>query len=520
MRMKDGARTAVIDLGSGSFRLVVYALERSGAGMSFWHRTDEIYEPVRIAEGMSKTGELQERPIDRALAALDVFAHFCAASGLEGGEIDAVATAAIREASNRERFLALASERAGLSVRVLSGAEEARYGYLAAVNTTTLADGCVLELGGGSMQVARVSGRRLERVRSWPLGTVNLTERFLADRGPAAAGDLERLRGMLRSELGGELGGCGGGRMVGLGGTVRNIADALSRRAQAAIGSVQGAPIGREALAALIDDLAGLPASERSLPGIKPARGDVILAGAIALEVALECSQADAIEATEAGLREGIFFERMLAGGEPLLEDVRRSAVLNLAARYGADGRHAEHVARLALSALEQLRALGVHAADAQEGELLWAAAMLHDIGMAVDYDDHHRHSRYLILHAGLPGFDQRELALIAQCVRYHRKDIPTPGPFRSLLGKRERALLLRLVALLRLAEDLERARDQAVGELTLRSSSEGIVLELHGEGTLALQRWAAARESRLFARAFGQKLIVASAPSRALERA
>lgn len=510
--MQDGARVAVIDLGSNSFRLVVYATERSGTGMRFWHRTDEIYEPVRLAEGMSQTGALQPHPIDRALGALEVFAHFCAASGLEAREIDAVATAAIREASNREQFLALAAERSGLSVRVLSGAEEARYGYLAAVNTTTLADGCVLELGGGSMQIAKVAGRQLERVRSWPLGAVNLTERFLPERGPARSGALERLRKHLRTELGGELGSCRGGRVVGLGGTVRNIADALSRRAQAATGSVQGAPIGRSELGALIEELGALPASERAqLPGIKPARADVILAGAIALEIVLECSHSEAIEATEAGLREGIFFERLLAGGEPLLADVRRSAVLNLAARYGADGRHAEHVARLALATLEQLCSLGVHCADPQEQELLWAAAMLHDIGMAVDYDDHHRHSRYLILHAGLPGFSQRELALIAQCVRYHRKDTPALGPFRGLLGKEDRALLLRLVALLRLAEDLERARDQAVHTLALRLSPDGIVLELFGEGTLAVQRWAAAREGKLFARAFGRDLIVAS---------
>jgi exopolyphosphatase/guanosine-5'-triphosphate,3'-diphosphate pyrophosphatase len=520
MVMDDGSRLAVIDLGSNSFRLVVYALERSATGMRFWHRSDEIYEPVRIAEGMSSSGELQPEPIDRALGALEVFAHFCAASGLRGQEIDAVATAAIREARNREQFLAVAEQRSGLSVRVLTGAQEAHYGYLAAVNTTTLAEGCVLELGGGSVQIARVAKRRLARASSWPLGAVNLTERFLPERGPVRAQSLQRLRKHLHSELGKELSGCSGGRLVGLGGAVRNIADALARRAQVATASIQGALIAPLQLGGLIEELAALPASERArVPGIKPARGDVILAGAIVLEAALELSQADALEATEAGLREGIFFERMLEGGQPLLGDVRRSAVMNLAARYGAEGPHAEHVAKLALSAQDQLAALGIHAADSQERELLWAAAMLHDIGMAVDYDDHHRHSRYLILHAGLPGFSQTELALIAQCVRYHRKDTPAPGPFRALFGKRERALLLRLVALLRLAEDLERARDQAVEELVLRQSPQGIVLELSGQGALAVQRWAAAREGELFARAFGPRLIVASPRPLAIDR-
>ena len=76
--MKPGERLAVIDLGSNSFRLVVFS-----AGASWWRRTDEIYEPVRIGEGLAASGRLGAAPIERALATMDVFAHFCAASGLE-----------------------------------------------------------------------------------------------------------------------------------------------------------------------------------------------------------------------------------------------------------------------------------------------------------------------------------------------------------------------------------------------------------------------------------------------------
>ena len=142
----------------------------------------------------------------------------------------------------------------------------------------------------------------------------------------------------------------------------------------------------------------------------------------------------DRVEVTEAGLREGVFFERHLAPADPpLIDDVRRSSVLNLAARYRMDVPHTRHVARLALSMFDQLAALGLHPGDPRERELLWAACMLHDIGMSVDYDDHHKHSRYLILSARLPGFSPSEVAIIAQATRYHRKDMPTPGPLRAL---------------------------------------------------------------------------------------
>src|SRR5271167_1181223 len=110
--MQPEERLAVIDLGSNSFRLVVFM-----AHDGFWKRTDEIYEPVRIGEGLAATGRLGEQPIERALATLDVFAHFCRAGGLGADAVDAVATSAIRDAENTERFLARAREQTGLPIR-------------------------------------------------------------------------------------------------------------------------------------------------------------------------------------------------------------------------------------------------------------------------------------------------------------------------------------------------------------------------------------------------------------------
>ena len=104
-----------------------------------------------------------------------------------------------------------------------------------------------------------------------------------------------------------------------------------------------------------------------------------------------------------------------------------------------------------------------MHDGDKRERELLWAAAILHDIGTAVDYDDHHKHSRYLILNAGLPGFSPRETALIGQAARYHRKGRPGLGEFAPLARKGDEELLARCAAVLRVAEQLERARDQTV---------------------------------------------------------
>jgi len=578
--MKSCERLAVIDLGSNSFRLVVFT-----ATEGWWQRSDEIYQVVRIGEGMAATGRLGEEPMQRALATLDVFAHFCEAAGLSmaparglarakkngsslvgakkesnahrsgagASAVDAVATSAIRDAENAKAFLAEARKRTQLPIRVLSREQEARYGYLAAVNSTTLSDGCMLDLGGGSMQLVGVRDRRAHESGSWRVGAVRMTERFLPNGGPAKPRQLEALREHVATELQSATWlPKTGRRLVGIGGTVRGLAAVAQRAEGLPSNGVQGMTVTREALREIVERLAALPPSERaSVPGVKPARADLILAGAVVLEGALRAGGFDALEATEAGLREGVFFERhlskeegpsrstgTLASGEraggvqiigqppfgqlrhplgdpahpdepPLFENVRRASVENLAARYGVDRAHTQHVATLALGMFDQLARMGLHEGDAQERELLWAACMLHDIGMSVDYDDHHKHSRYLILSAGLPGYSPKEVAIVAQAARYHRKGMPDPGPLAALFGAGDVARLNRCAVLLRLAEDLERSRDQLVKDTLLSAENGSVQLRLLAEGGSAVPRWAAGRESELFARAFDKTLSV-----------
>jgi exopolyphosphatase/guanosine-5'-triphosphate,3'-diphosphate pyrophosphatase len=388
-----------------------------------------------------------------------------------------------------------------------------------------------------------------------------MSERFLPANGPAKRRQIEELRDHVASELGqagwlaeagGALRGSAGAagrpprglrstdapaasrRLVGLGGTVRNLAAAAQRAAGLPSNGVQGMVIDQQALEELVQRLAALPAAERaSVPGIKPARADLILAGAVVLQGVMRAGGFDALETTEAGLREGVFFERLLGQRDPpMFSDVRRTSVLNLAARYDVDSAHTTHVAALALGMFDELARLGLHGGDAHERELLWAACMLHDIGMSVDYDDHHKHSRYLILNGGLPGFSPVEVAIVAQAARYHRKGMPEPGPLAPLFGPGDAARLDRCAVLLRLAEDLERSRDQLVrgtrftlidpSAKDVAADGDGasdagfgqggrVELRLIAEGESAVPRWAAGRETELFARAFRRGLSVAA---------
>lgn len=498
---------AVIDMGSNSFRLVVFQYEPD----SWWSLADEIREPTRVSAGMGEEGVLQPEPMERAVRTAGVFASFLSASGVE--RVDAVATSAIRDAPNRDELTAAIRARTGLRVRVISGAEEAWYGYLAIANSTTLTEGFGIDVGGGSVQLMRIADRRLAEAESVRLGAVRVSELFLPDEdaGPKQLKALRKHVNRTLSEF--EWWGGDGGRLAGIGGTVRNLAAAAQKRLELRDVDVQGFELTRDALEELIELLVARPAAKRgSIRGIKPDRADVILGGAVVLAAAMDRGGFGTLEVTEAGLREGIFFERLLKGRDPpLLEDVRRESVENLAHRFRTDDAHVAHVAALSLEMFDGLAQAGLHDLEPGDRELLWAACMLHDIGVTIDYDDHHRHSHYLIVNTGLPGYSPRELELIALIARWHRKGSPDATQLGALRRPGDEERLLLLCGIIRLAEQLERSRDRSVAHVTLERRKRGVVLHArtNGSGDDGVALWSAQRNTGLLTEAIGEYVEV-----------
>jgi exopolyphosphatase / guanosine-5'-triphosphate,3'-diphosphate pyrophosphatase len=499
-------RLAVADLGSNSWRLVVYGYE---PGTPWWSPVDEIREAVRVGAGMGSDGVLQPDRIDRALHTAAVFASFCRASGIR--QVEAVATSAIRDAVNGGDLLGAIRERTGLQPRVISGREEARYGWLAIANSTTIEDGFGLDIGGGSIQAMRLEGRQLVDAESLPLGSVRVSEEFLPGEKASAKG-MKALRKRVESELG-ELGWWeGGGRLVGIGGTIRNLAAAAMRNAELPLMDPQGFHLDRDGLEELIDLLADRPASKRGdVRGIKPDRGDVILGGALVLAAALDSGGFESIEVTEAGLREGVFFERLL-GKRELFDDVRSESVENLAHRFNSEPEHVRRVAALSRDVFDGLAAAGLHDYGDAERELLWAAGVLHDIGTAIDYEDHHRHSHYLILNAGLPGFDPREVLLIGLMARYHRKGEPDASELGDLAQDGDEDRLRLLCAIIRLAEQLERSRDGAIRSVDVAAVNGRVTLapDADPQADTTVPIWAARQNADLLAEALDREVEIA----------
>ncbi len=501
-------RLAVIDCGSNSFRLVVFTYTDD-----WWKRTDEIHEAVRIGEGLDASGELQPEPMERALETLELYAHFCRATGIEdgppGGHIGHPRCAATRRSSSSRPARA-----PGLEVEVLSGEEEARYGYLAAINSTTLSEGVVLDLGGGSLQLTRVEDRQARDARSWPLGAVRMTERFLPGEPAKRKQPCARCATTWPAELEPPpRGWATAGRLTGIGGTVRNLAAAAQLAAGLPSYGIQGFRITRDALDGLIEQL------RRDDAG-RARRGP----GHQALARRPHPGRRGGGRRGDGGRR---LRRRRGHRGRPARGRVLRHAARRRAAAVRRrppapacatsppsttpTSTHADHVARLALDMWDALAAAGLHRGDPEERELLWATAILHDIGMAVDYDDHHKHSRYLILNAGLPGFSPREAALIGQAARYHRKGTPGLGEFAPLARSGDAELLNRIAVMVRLAEQLERSRDQSVRAADVDVRNGVVELRLRADEDVTIARWAAERQADVFRAAFGRDLAVSA---------
>jgi len=498
--MPNERTRAVIDMGSNSFRLVIY---RYVPG--HWFRlVDEIREPVRLSEHVID-GRIGPAALARAERAAHLYAAYCDAAGIH--TVDVVATSAVRDAVNQREVLDVLSV-GRLAVRVLSAEQESWYGYLGVVNGSTLADGWFVDLGGGSVQVGRVDGRRLTRSMSAPLGAVRLTEAFLTG-DQRDAKQIAALRTHVRKALKAYEWIGGNGRIVGIGGALRTLAVMQQRAARGPLIDPNGHRMSRAALAATIDQLTALPASQRyRLAGLRPDRGDIILAAALTIDEVMRAVGSDVLEVCGQGLREGVFLEHYLAPADPpLLPDVRRCSVINAAESFGFEREHAEQIARVALMGFDATAAVGLHPGDPEERELLWAAAMLHDVGVLVDYSAHHRHSEYLVLNAGLPGFLHREIALISSMVRGHRKGIPSLEAYRAILEPGDEEIFDRGVALLRLAEQLERAKAGQVRDLRCRLTESGLEFEVDCVGDPSLAVWSAEQEAEFLERVFGHRV-------------
>jgi len=504
-RAADDQRIAAIDIGSNSIRQIVADVSPTGA----IRVVDEMKAAPRLGAGVEESGELSDTSMQSAVEALGRMAVL--AKQLGCSRIEAVATSAVRDASNGATFLGLVRRHTGLRVRLLDGREEARLSFMSALAHFELGSGrvVVMDIGGGSLELVLAAEGIVERLFSLPFGAIRMTEQFL--RGSGGRRNVRKLRRVVRDEIRDSvpLRDWRGAQCIGSGGTFTNLASMLvARQGTPTARSVHGTLVSRVDLEHLLDLLQDMTPAERlGVPGLSPARADIIVAGlAVAAETMARLDSRD-LQVSAFGIREGLLLET--ARVTPSIADpgeARERSMLEFAQRCHYEEPHAHAVRDLALQLFDQIGArLGC---QPEERSLLADAALLHDVGYHINYDKHHKHSYHLILHATLLGLSPDDQVVVANVARYHRGAPPKKSHRNfSALAKPLRRRITRLSALLRLADGLDRGHVGAVAGVKTRWGSKSLrvtVIAREGAGPLRLELWGASRKSELLSQEAG----------------
>jgi exopolyphosphatase/guanosine-5'-triphosphate,3'-diphosphate pyrophosphatase len=498
-RPAEGIRIAAIDIGSNSIRQIVADVSPTGSIRII----DEMKAAPRLGAGLSRSGKLSAASMRHALDAVQRMATL--ARQLGAARIHVVATSAVREADNRRDFLDLVREETGLKVRLLTGEDEARLSFRSALAHFDLAvrRAVVMDIGGGSLELALSADGLVERLESFPFGALRLTEEFLGERPRPKK--LKRLRAKVREGIRGVLPvrDWRGALLIGSGGTFTNLgAMHLAARGLPFDGRVHGTQVPREEIEHLLDTLLASSRTERAgIPGLNPDRSDIILAGlAVAAEVMARI-EAREVTVSGYGIREGLLLESARVTPAPADPgEARERSVRLFAERCHYEQPHAEHVQKLALQLFDTLgRRLGC---DPSERAILSDAALLHDVGYHIGHVRHHKHSFHLIAHAELLGVSPVEQILIAHVARYHRGAAPKlrHRDFGQL-DTPARRKIRRLAAILRLADGLDRGHAGAVRQVKVRWLKRAVRVTLlpHTRATsLRLEVWGASRKAGL----------------------
>lgn len=503
-------RCAGMDVGSNAFRLVIAEFKSP----TKYKVLDRVRVPVRLGDSVFRSQRIDDATME---AALDAFRDF--RRKMEEHEVvlhRAVATSATREAKNRGAFLERVHSETGLELEMIQGTEEARLVALGVRSKLALERGLsmILDVGGGSSEIAILGHGQILVVESHDVGGVRLLER-------AGDGPPERVYRMVRATLDSSrfpildffrrrpL-----QRLVGTGGNIEALAEITSSNGGSrANGDRPPARVTVPRLTRTLSQLAKLDPEERAKEyDLRPDRADVIVPAGAIFEYVAKRVRAKEIWVPFVGLVDGVLIDvahTARAEGKKVLEiSQTRNSVVAIMKKYDVEPKHANRVAALAVSLFDQLESL--HELGKRDRLLLELAALLHEVGNFISASGHHRHSYYIISQSPILGVTENELQVVANVARYHRKAPPDSSheAYAELSSKDQDRVRL-LAAILRVADALDHDHRQRVGTVRAKPRGSELRLKVRTRGDVTLDEWSVKDKGDLFEQEFGLKPVV-----------
>lgn len=509
--MTELVRLGIVDMGSNAIRMMVVEV---APGRTVPAVLDSQRLPVRLGRDVFHGGKIPEPTVRAVVDAFRRFRAGCDRAGVK--HIRAVATSAMRDARNRDVVIDQVREASGIEIEVISGTEEAYLLGLGVQSRVDLREGrsLLVDVGGGSVEVLLVEKGQVVNASSYRLGALRMLQAFSASANNGE-GFVELMQRHLRSLEQRIVGRFGDGRIdryVATGGNIDSLADLLATRG--AVRRSEGTDcVLLEDLRRECADLALLSYAERmEKKGLKPDRADTILPAGLVYQRLGEIAGVDRILVPRVGIKEGLLKELVdghlgsFSAADHV--DTVLSACRAMGHKYHFEAAHAEAVMGLARQVFDQTHEL--HGLDARARVLLDAASLLHDIGTTVNNAGHHKHSHYLIRSSEIVGLTGEEQEIVALLARYHRKAAPSREheDFAGLRRK-ERLVVERLAAILRVADALDRQHAGVVHSVNLRVKEDVVELKpVLAEGQtsrLTLEKRAVEEKGELFLQVFGK---------------
>jgi exopolyphosphatase/guanosine-5'-triphosphate,3'-diphosphate pyrophosphatase len=504
---------AAIDIGSSAIRMDVAEIRSDGTIRIL----DSLKKGVQLGQEAFTDGHLSQETIRAACDALRDFKKVMDTYGVV--RYRAVATSAVRESSNSETFLDRLLMSTGLDVEVIDGSEENRLTLSAVMDSLregpdlSKAKSVLVEVGGGSTDVAVLSEGELQQSGTFPVGSVRLRAGV-----PSGSAKREQQVRLLKRQIVGAVANLkremeirDAAYCIALGGDVRFAARILKAAGQNSRLSL----IPKETFAEFVDSLSRLTidglVQKYSIPYLD---AETLAPALLVYLQILKETQAQEIIISDASIRAGILQELEPAEQGKRLKRLAvqiLSAARSLGRKYHYDESHAERVRELSARIFDELkteqRMTDTHRL------YLEVAALLHDIGLFVSPRSHHKHSYYLISSSELFGLRKRELELVANIARYHRRALPQRSHVSFVsLDRDERMIVSKLAAILRVANALDKDHMQKIMDLKISREGDQIVLMVQNVSDLAMGRMALANRSDLFTEIFGKKIILREA--------
>ncbi len=508
----NAGTVAVIEIGSTGIRLLVANVRPNGS----YEILENAGKPSSLGRDAFTTGSVSREATHECIAVLRGFREILRTYGIEPLNARVVAMSAIRDAENRDAFVDRVAMRTGFKVLIVEDIEENHYMYLAVQHALgddaryfARSNSIILEVGGGSTELMLLRRGKIIAAHSLRLGTVRVEEQVKAASGSGAY--LMRILGdNVRTVCAGleeDLKLASIRHFMVIGSDARFAAQIVGTE-----GRENYRIIPKEKFIQFVDRLHGMTVDEIvSAYRLPYGEAEAAVSGLIIASLFLERTAAEDLVVPNVSIREGIVLA--IAGGktaeiERELHAQVMASARNLGKRYHFDENHAVWVTGSALFLFDRLSS--IHGLAERERLLLDVAAMLHDIGMFIRPSSHQKHSEYLVLNSEIFGLQRDELVIIANVVRFHRKTGPSASHVNYMsLSREDRLVVLKLAALLRLADALDRSHTQHFALVELEIKEDHLLLHSDCAGDLSLERLSLAEKSDIFEDVFGLKVII-----------